>query len=288
MLDTKYNDVVKSPYSVEDYFTQWRVTNYYPFNDSFPFEFPKCGMNTIGVFTSVGLENLSVMCNTGNIIYFPTSERPVTISVSFPSSNTNYVSLRANGYSAGELTGNLVTASSIASDTGKIFHIGVINSYDFFFIPSGMALTMSAIPSGLKNLGGTNTYVWAKAIGYGDNSRVGMAINSWDGSYLHGTLSSPWSNYNGEGLKALVSLYCSGVCTVFTKNGVVAMSNRWCGGGDGTGDIREGLFSVVVPVLNNSTASPFPGNLLAQFNGYRITPNNRSGVVSGSLEINLI
>lgn len=282
----KYCNIVQSPYFVKEWFEQYKLTPPFPWNDVVlpPYLYPStCGFNTLDVGTDVTPTHWSVFNCTGSIVYWSTSGAPTDITCT-AASGTNYSYLLRQGFVAGDMVGTWLVAGS-TTDRGKIFHIGELAGYSFWFVPFGFSISANSIPTYVSDSG---NYVWAKTLGYGSTYRLGMAIAKWDGSYRHGVLTG--NAYNGEtNSNIVVPLFCRPLGD-WRDNGTCSPSSQYdtVGSRPAFNSNSLQLYSVVVPYRNAVSQSGYPGNCFVQFDGVLITPSNKGSLITSTFSMNAL
>lgn len=280
-ISGKYSGVLNFDYKIKHWFEQYRVCAPFSWNDNVmpPWLFPTCGINTIGLFCN----RWSIFNTPGNIVYFATGDLPATITC-VSAVGTAYSYLLRQGFTAGQMVGVWYGGGAL-TDAGKIFRIGTINGQEYWFVPQGFSMTFSTIPALMAIPG---NYVWAKALGYGATARLGMAINTWDGSYRHGVVTSA-SYMNLESIEpVLMPVFCYRMGD-WRFNGALSPTSFYDNSSSKfVGDMQSlQLFSVVLPYREYLSGDTYPSTSIAQFDGLLITPTDNSSLLSTPLILNV-
>jgi len=284
-VKNKFDRLFPQGVDVRHHYEQYRITPPYSFNDSVlpPYEFPKTGFNTLDYSAGITTRTWRVMSCPGTIVGF--LDLPTTMacaSISQPVSGY-FTSI---GYPpASYLIGNWVVAGAVAG-TGLYWYIGDLAGVHYFFIPSGCVLTADVIPDFFDWPG---NYVFAKHFFGTTQDNLGMVINSWDGSFRYGRLSS-YSNSSADVSGGIVGIYVPSMLSDTRQNGVSSVASlRWdTYTSNHLNEPQFGLFSVPVMMRDELFSQNVAGNNLGQFDGYLLTPKNSASNFSPSYTLTAI
>lgn len=277
-----FTDFIPQPYQVKSHYFQWKITPPVAYNDQVfpPYLYPNCGFNTIDVSGGIYAEHWTVMSCAGSIVSWLESDRPDSLSC-VSASGASYSYLIRQGFTNGDnIIGDWLTAGSPTSK-GNTWFIGTFAGVDYWFIPAGFVMEADTIPTIYVDSG---IFVFAKALGYGDSFRYGIAINKWDGSYRFGTLAS---HLTADHTGSLTGLYAYPGAD-FKRNGVAFSSaNQDSQNNRKYNEPVPQLFSVVVPSKEVTSENSVNTNILGQFTGVLITPVNAVNNTNISLSLNV-
>jgi len=286
-VKNKFDRIFPQGVEVRHHFEQWRNAPAYSYNDSVlpPYEFPQLGFNTQDYSFGYCCDRWAVLTLPGTIVGM--LELPDTLTCDSYSQPVSGYLLR-QGISSARSVGPWVVAGVVV-DAGLFWYIGLVGGVHYFFIPSGFSLSADVIPT-VYNWPGN--YIMAKHF-YGSfgtpSENLGMVINSWDGSYRYGRLTSfddsvdPQTNY-------AIGLYSGGMFSDFIKSGTSPCANLTRDRLSSVvgSDPNFGLFSNVVHLRDEEFRVNVPNQSLTQFDGYLVTPKNTASNFSPSYTLNTI